>query len=261
MTLPSPSLYPENSQQSLRAEQSIDSFQAPQFKRCSNMKCPNGLCALQPIDNFACDASRRDGHNSRCKTCTRAKNKAWRLNNPEKSRQSNKNWYTENSDKAKADARQWRIDNPDRNRETKRAYRKNNPEKMSALNKAKRDRHREQYNEHSREYYKKTKVSRWAKRVTWGCKQRAESQGLPFDMTPEDLLDPNTNALPQLCSILRIPLDYSAGPDRRYWATVDKIVPSKGYVTGNVRVISFAANMAKSSGSDDSIFSQIMGRG
>ena len=40
-------------------------------------------------------------------------------------------------------------------------------------------------------------------------------------------------------------LDYAGGGDRRLWASVDRIKPELGYVKGNVRVISLAANMAK----------------
>jgi hypothetical protein len=46
-------------------------------------------------------------------------------------------------------------------------------------------------------------------------------------------------------------LIYDGSGDRRCWASVDKIIPSVGYVSGNVRIISMAANMAKLDGIGD----------
>jgi hypothetical protein len=71
-------------------------------------------------------------------------------------------------------------------------------------------------------------------------------------MTPEDLYGPG-GTLPIFCAIFpHIRLDYQHGEDRRTWATVDRIVPQLGYVTGNVHVISNAANIWKSNGSNPS---------
>ena len=70
-------------------------------------------------------------------------------------------------------------------------------------------------------------------------------------MIAADLLDRNTGELPVFCPIFKnIRLDYNAGSDYRLWASVDRIVPDLGYVSGNVWVISNAANMWKSNGSN-----------
>lgn len=72
---------------------------------------------------------------------------------------------------------------------------------------------------------------------------RAKKLGVPFDLKAEDI------ALPNVCPVLGIPLVVSAangrGGLRMNSPSVDRIVPSKGYVTGNVIVISMRANTLK----------------
>jgi hypothetical protein len=94
-------------------------------------------------------------------------------------------------------------------------------------------------------------INNWAKRAIISCRKRANNKGPSFNIEISDLLP-----LPQFCPFFGIPLDYKSGPDRRRWASVDKIKPELGYVKGNVRIISSAANWAKNDG-DDSIFSVI----
>jgi hypothetical protein len=82
------------------------------------------------------------------------------------------------------------------------------------------------------------------------CIKRALKKGVSFDMTENDLYD-STGELPTHCPIFpSVVLDYKAGPNRRNWASVDRIVPELGYVTGNVWVISNGANTWKSNGSN-----------
>jgi hypothetical protein len=59
--------------------------------------------------------------------------------------------------------------------------------------------------------------------------------------------------LPDLCPVLGIPLDYSFGKGLRTdnSPSIDKIVPSKGYVPGNCIVISWRANRIKNDGTPE----------
>ena len=75
---------------------------------------------------------------------------------------------------------------------------------------------------------------------------RALKKGIPFDMEPSDLAD-----MPELCPVLGCKLDYDRRGDRRLWASVDRIIPALGYVKGNIRIISMAANLAKLDGIGD----------
>jgi hypothetical protein len=73
------------------------------------------------------------------------------------------------------------------------------------------------------------------------AKQRAKANGLPFNLSAEDIV------IPRLCPVLGCRLKH--GKDKRpieQSPTLDRIVPSRGYVKGNVIVISSLANRIKS---------------
>jgi hypothetical protein len=80
-------------------------------------------------------------------------------------------------------------------------------------------------------------------RSLWtNAKLRARDAGLPFDMTVADIF------VPTLCPVLGTPLQIktgSSGPGA-HSPTLDRMDPAKGYVRGNVMVISARANRLKS---------------
>jgi hypothetical protein len=90
----------------------------------------------------------------------------------------------------------------------------------------------------------------WELNAIKRCRERATQKGVPFGMRASDLYDAS-GRLPDTCPIFsHICLDYHGGRDRRKWASVDRKVPELGYVTGNVWVVSMAANVWKSNGSN-----------
>lgn len=84
-----------------------------------------------------------------------------------------------------------------------------------------------------------------ARRMVYTAKQRAKDIGVPFNITAEDL------TVPTHCPILGIPLcfTHSPGGPKDDAPSLDRITPSKGYVTGNVIVISQRANRIKNDAS------------
>jgi len=72
------------------------------------------------------------------------------------------------------------------------------------------------------------------------AKSRAKKYGIQFNITKEDI------TIPRECPILRIPLYVSDGKCSANSPTIDRIIPSLGYVKGNVQVISHRANTIKS---------------
>ena len=70
-------------------------------------------------------------------------------------------------------------------------------------------------------------------------RNRAQHKGLPFNITREDLV------IPDVCPILKIPLIRGIGKATPNSPSVDRIDNTKGYLKGNVRIISFKANRAK----------------
>ena len=78
-----------------------------------------------------------------------------------------------------------------------------------------------------------------AKEMLMYANSRAKENGLPFDITIEDIV------IPEVCPVLGIPLFINGGKPTNNSPSLDKIIPEKGYVRGNIRVISFRANNLK----------------
>lgn len=72
------------------------------------------------------------------------------------------------------------------------------------------------------------------------ARARAKRSGMDFDISPEDVV------IPERCPILDIPIAINRG---KKWAngspSLDRIDNSKGYIKGNVAVISMQANNIK----------------
>lgn len=85
-------------------------------------------------------------------------------------------------------------------------------------------------------------------------KSRAKKRGIKFDLTLEDLRElwPPDN----MCPIFDTPLisnDGDCGP-RDNSPSLDRIDPAKGYIKGNVAIISVRANRIKSDVTDPALF-------
>ena len=77
-------------------------------------------------------------------------------------------------------------------------------------------------------------------------KQRAERQGVPYNLTKEYV----RSIIPEdkMCPILKVPFNYERGRGRTihpHTMSLDRIIPSLGYVEGNVMWISQRANTLK----------------
>lgn len=73
----------------------------------------------------------------------------------------------------------------------------------------------------------------------WLAKQRADRDGRPFSITMDDIV------IPAVCPVLGIPIIPGVGKVTQNSPSLDRIKPERGYVPGNVRVISFRANSLK----------------
>ena len=85
----------------------------------------------------------------------------------------------------------------------------------------------------------------WLSDTFRAARCRAKKLGLPFDKQIPDL------ELPDVCPVLGIPLNYHAqlGKHSPNSPSLDRIVPERGYVASNLRVISNRANMLKNNAS------------
>jgi hypothetical protein len=84
------------------------------------------------------------------------------------------------------------------------------------------------------------------KRLWWGAKRRARRGNLLFDITVEDI------HVPTRCPILGIDL-YVGTTGNENSPSLDRIIPTSGYVRGNIQVISHRANRLK----NDATFEEI----
>ena len=92
--------------------------------------------------------------------------------------------------------------------------------------------------------YERRKKAAWRakypeKDMTANARARAQSEGTPFTITHEDVVILDT------CPALGIPLERATGKHHDGSPTLDRIIPEKGYVPGNIAVISYRANRIK----------------
>jgi hypothetical protein len=79
------------------------------------------------------------------------------------------------------------------------------------------------------------------------AKRRAKEKGLEFSITYDDV------KMTDRCPILGIPLFSADGHAKDNSPSIDRIDSTKGYVPGNVMIISFRANTLKSDASIDEL--------
>ncbi len=85
----------------------------------------------------------------------------------------------------------------------------------------------------------------WQRRQVQCIRSRAKRLGVPFDLTVDDL------TIPTYCPVLGILLLIGDGRHRDASPSVDRIDPARGYVRGNVAVISNRANRIKNDGTTE----------
>lgn len=86
---------------------------------------------------------------------------------------------------------------------------------------------------------RETREKNYREQLLKGARRRAREQDLPFDLTVFDII------IPEVCPVLGITLVMGDGRSRDHSPSLDKIDPARGYVKGNVQVISDLANRMK----------------
>lgn len=80
------------------------------------------------------------------------------------------------------------------------------------------------------------------------AKERAKKKGLEFNLEESDIV------VPEYCPVLGIKLERGDGKVQKNSPTLDRIDSNKGYVKGNVIVVSQRANTIKTNATVDEIF-------
>ncbi len=122
--------------------------------------------------------------------------------------------------------------------EYQKAWRAKNHEEVKAKDKAKYQRRKVEIAAKERH----TRVSDPGSGMLKAAKIRATRSNLPFDLCREDLF------IPEFCPVLGIRIEVGAGSPLPGSPSLDRVVPSLGYVRGNVCVISHRANCIKRDG-------------
>lgn len=74
------------------------------------------------------------------------------------------------------------------------------------------------------------------KRIYNRAKSRAKTQGIPFNIELQDIV------IPDKCPVFNVEFIYT---HHEWTPSIDKIIPSKGYIKGNICIISNKANRLK----------------
>ena len=92
---------------------------------------------------------------------------------------------------------------------------------------------------------KKTYDANPISRMLMNSKSRARQHKIEFNITLKDV------PIPKLCPLLEVPLILGTAENYEFSPSIDRIDSSKGYIKGNVRVISLLANRMKSNANQE----------
>ena len=100
-------------------------------------------------------------------------------------------------------------------------------------------RHKEKILEYRKTYIPTYRFKKPEKYMLAGARRRARSLGLEYNIDETDII------IPKICPILDVPLFFSEKGSAINSPSLDRVDNTKGYIKGNVRVISWRANTLK----------------
>lgn len=89
------------------------------------------------------------------------------------------------------------------------------------------------------------KNARFETTIVQRSKFRAMKKNIPHNITEEDII------IPEYCPILGVKIEMKR--NSKYGPSIDQIVPGKGYIKGNIQIISRRANYLKSNITPDEV--------
>jgi len=135
------------------------------------------------------------------------------------------------------------MDEPDRlkRNEYMRGWKSRNKERVNAINAKTYERNLPKYRAIQRKSNQKTRYEFYERTLWIYAKRSAARKNLPFDIEISDI------KIPETCPVLGIPIDkpkegLGRGGNK---PSIDRVDNSKGYIKGNVVVVSWRANRLK----------------
>ena len=170
----------------------------------------------------------------------------WTAKNREKLRAQGRNWSAENRDPEaqRIYLKEWKAKNRERARALNRDYEARHPELIKARRKAKYAK-----NKHKVRHELETNREVRLRHLYYSAKCGARARGLEFDILFDEIVWPET------CPVLGIPLSYDIkwGKRRPDSPSLDRTDNDRGYVSGNVVVMSWRANEIKRNSTVDEV--------
>jgi len=140
-------------------------------------------------------------------------------------------------------------------RDKRRAYMRNyyatNKEKFVGYAQKTYSENKDKLLARAREVGKAQRNSRtgWPAHICKQVKWRAKSEGIEFRLSKYDI------KVPDVCPVLGTPFVF--GENHPHAPSIDRFDPAKGYVPGNIRVVSRTANMLKNNCTDPEVFRRV----
>jgi len=204
-----------------------------------------------------CDNERHRKYNEAHPEQTKERQRKYREANPEKIIEYNRKHYAANKGKYRERARKYRKDHPEKVKEATRKWQKANPEKARKY----REDNREKIIEYNRSYFiaNREKINEQRRRRyeqdpfkfrSEYIRKRSKTNGLSFDLTSE-YLEQLWDECGGICPMTGNPMLKKSERNDPFVVCIDRIIPDKGYIKGNVRLVSLWYNTARSNWGDD----------
>ena len=146
---------------------------------------------------------------------------------------------------------------PNKRLQYNREWRQNNPEQYAVHRKAEAARlkanrdadpeYRARMNEQTKQHYHKIKNEQPERFLLQAARKRAKAKGIDCTITVDDIV------IPLECPVFGFALTKSDGRFSPTSPSLDRIDVSKGYVPGNVQVISMKANTMKNNATPEEL--------
>lgn len=164
----------------------------------------------------------------------------WNAKNKEYRAQKQKERYERDKEKILAQQKEAYQRDKTKITERNKAYRDQNKEKLKEYARQYRKDNPELVKEQIKRSYEKQKVTNFKGLLISSIKARAKQNNVEFTLSEKDVIW-NTH-----CPILGVELSFRSKGKRETAASLDRIDNTKGYVRGNVHLISNRANRIKS---------------